>query len=71
MVNGYGKTSAEALISGINNVLDCLIEEEEYCEVMRQCLKRLNTVCMAPANNGSTSKKQLLSTEKAVKTLGP
>jgi hypothetical protein len=71
MVNGYGKTSAEALISGINNILDCLIEEEEYCEVMRQCLKRLNTVAVAPTNNGSTSKKQLLSTEKAVKTLGP
>jgi hypothetical protein len=38
---------------------------------MRQCLKKLNTSSIAPNNNGTASKKQLLSTEKTVKTLGP
>jgi len=70
MVNGYGKTSSEALISGINNIIDCLVEEEEYCEAMRQCLKKFNVSPYGLTNNGSTSKKQLLSTDKTVKTLG-
>ena len=71
MVNGYGKSSSEALISGINNILDCLIEEDEYCEIMRQCLKKLNTSSIGATTVGTGSKKQLLSTEKTVKTLGP
>ena len=37
---------------------------------MRQCLKRFNLSPYGLTNQGTTSKKQLLSTEKTVKTLG-
>ena len=38
---------------------------------MRQCLKKFNVSPYGLINNGTASKKQLLSTEKTVKTLGP
>jgi len=37
---------------------------------MRQCLRKFNVSPYGLNNNGSTSKKQLLSTEKALKTVG-
>lgn len=88
IVNGYGKTSTDALISGIqsillkgiNNIIDSLIEEEEFADIMKHCIKKLNFEHYAYNQNNTnsqhnqtnhnheSSKKQLLSTEKAMKT---
>ena len=66
MVNGYGKTQSESLVSGINNLIDCLVEDEMYCELMKEAIKRSNISSYHFLNsmgggNGSVSKK-LLST---------